>query len=422
MNLLFMSADDMSFGSTGFSGCEFDAITPELDELARQGVSFSNGHTTVGLCQPSRSVWMTGLYPWNNGATGFNDVKTEVSTLVDIFNKKGFSTGIIGKAEHLGPSKKFRWNYQINGYSDFCGRGKSAEQYYKFVKFFLNEAKSPFFLMVNSHFPHRPFEERSRFHPSKVRVPGFLPDTSEVRGELALYYEGVAKCDHMVGLVVKALKESGKYDDTIIVFTSDHGMSFPFVKACCYHFSTKVPLVWHCPKLFKPRSVDCFVSGIDIFPTLLDLLGLPKTKTDGASYRQALENGTCLSEEVYTCLCQLYSGRYFQTRAIHNEEYCYVLNFWSDGSTEFVEDGSLDHQASVQSIKKFNPGMYKKLRHRSFEELYDIRKDYYATTNIAGEDSEAKTKMRNVMFRHALKSNDGTVLDHQMFKRRAKIL
>jgi N-sulfoglucosamine sulfohydrolase len=404
MNIVFISADDMSYYSMGLANCEISTISPNIDELGRTGAFFTNAHTTVGLCQPSRSVWMTGLYPWNNGATGFNNVFDHVHTLIGILARKGYQTGIIGKAEHLTPSHKFDWNYKINGYTRFAKWGKDAECYYELTKNFLKVTKKPFFLMVNSHFPHRPFEEKSRYNKNEVKVPSFLPDTPEVREEISLYYEGVSRCDYTVKRVLDALKETNSYEDTLIIFTSDHGMAFPFVKACCYHFSTKVPLIWHNPLLIEPKIVNDYVGGVDIFPTILDLLNI-KAKSDGDSYKNSLQGNQKFKEEVYTCLCQLYSGEYFQTRAIHNKDYCYIINFWADGIKEFHEDGSLENQPSLKSLKLNHPKMYKKLRVRSKEEFYNLEKDPFARNNILSNSLEKK-KMRQLMIRYAKKTND----------------
>lgn len=410
MNILFVSADDMSYHSTGLAGCKIPNITPTLDKLGNEGVFFQNAHTTVGLCQPSRSVWTTGLYPWNNGATGFNDVFIHVTTLIEILNSQGFSTGIIGKAEHLSPESKYNWNYKINGYTRFAQWGKSANQFYELSKTFFSIAPQPFFLMVNSHFPHRPFDNKSRFNVNDIDVPGFLPDTPVVREELSLYFEGVKRCDHTIELVLNALKESGKAEDTLIIFTSDHGMAFPFVKACCYHFSTKVPLIWHYPKLFTPKINKSYVSSVDIFPTIMDLLNLP-CEVDGRSYKDALKENSPFKQDVYTCLCQLYSGQYFQTRAIHNKDHCYILNFWADGVKTFHEDGSLEHNPSLQSLKLHRPNMYKKLRFRSPEEFYNINKDPFAIKNIKENSVEKKT-IRKLMYDYAIKTKDEIVIRH----------
>lgn len=409
MNIVFISADDMSYSSTGLAGCEFSAITPNIDKLGQEGVFFTNSHTTVGLCQPSRSVWMTGLYPWNNGATGFNDVFQHVTTLVEILSNKGYATGIIGKAEHLTPHNKFDWNFKINGYTKFLHWGKDAERYYELSKTFFATTHKPFFLMVNSHYPHRPFENKSRYKKEDVLVPEFLPDTPEVREEISAYYEGVSRCDFIVKRIIDALKDTGSYEDTLILFTSDHGMAFPFVKACCYHYSTKVPLIWHYPKLLKSKIVHDYVGGVDIFPTILDLINTKKN-VDGQSYKNTLLTGQKFKNDVYTCLCQLYSGEYFQTRALHNENYCYILNFWSDGIKAFQEDGSLEKQLALESLKKHHPKMYKKLRFRSNEEFYDLKKDPFARNNLNSNIHE-KRNMKRLMLEYARKSKDNLAID-----------
>jgi N-sulfoglucosamine sulfohydrolase len=422
-NILFISADDMSYNSTGVSGCCLENITPNIDWLANNGVFFKNAHTTVGLCQPSRSVWMTGLYPWNNGATGFNDIKKETTTLNEfILNKflcKRYTTGIIGKSEHIGPFEKFNWEYRIQGYTDLVGWGKDNKAYYDFTKSFLQHVKEPFFLMVNSHFPHRPFAEKSRYKPCDVSVPGFLPDLFEIRKELANYYEGVHQCDICVGEIIKALKESGRYEDTLIIFTSDHGMAFPFVKANCYHYSTKVPLIWHFPKKFKPKMENNFVSGVDIMPTILDLIGIKINfyLFDGKSYLNLLtKKKEDFKKEIYTCLCQLWSGEYFQTRAIHNENYCYILNFWSDGDRQFSEDGSLDDQASCLAIKENFPEMYQKLRYRTPVEFYDLKVDPFAQKNISNGKKIEKQKMLNLLKKYAIDTKDNYTIKNLNIK------
>lgn len=406
MNIVFISADDMSYNSTGMSGCEIPDITPNLDKLGQEGVFFENAHTTVGLCQPSRSVWMTGLYPWNNGAVGFNCINEHITTLPDILKNRGYTTGIIGKAEHLCPDHKFKWSQKILGYDKITGQGKNINAYYNFCKSFFSSVPDPFFLMVNSHYPHRPFEKKTRYDPSSVKVPGFLPDIPEVRTELAQYYEGVKRCDLTVGEIIRALKESGKIDNTLIIFTSDHGMSFPFVKANCYHFSSRIPLIWHCPEVLKPKISDTYVSSVDIMPTILELLGLQKTDMDGTSYLNTIKKGSSFKNNAYTCLCQLWVNRNFQTRAIHNEDYCYIVNFWSNGKNEFIECGCNSESLSMCGITRTDMKMHNKIRFREPEELYNIKNDPFAKTNIASKDKKGKLKMMHLMKNYAEKSND----------------
>lgn len=411
MNIVFISADDMSYNSTGLSGCRLFDVTPTLDWLGKNGAFFQNAHTTVGLCQPSRSIWMTGLYPWINGATGFNPIFDHITTLINLITKT-HSTGIIGKAEHLSPDKKFNWNFKINGYTNFCKHGKETKPFYELSKCFIKTAKNPFFLMINSHHPHRSFPTKSRYSTKEIDIPGFLPDDVRVREELSLYYEGVRRCDDTVRVILDVLSETNNLEDTLILFTSDHGMAFPFVKANCYHFSTKVPLIWYCPKLITPKIIDTFVTSIDIMSTLLDFIEEVKYKpaTQGESYKNTLINGSKFKEEAFTCLCKLYSGKNFETRAIHNKDYCYVVNYWSDGKTQFVEDGCGDGVPTMKAIKKHRPNDYKKIRLRCFEELYDLQSDPFAQNNLIGQNNNAYKKMRFLLNKYAIETNDKLTL------------
>lgn len=129
--------------------------------------------------------------------------------------------------------------------------------------------KKPFFLMANSHDPYRPFagsdqearqwgedppEYSRKILPEEVRVPPFLPDLPEVRREVAEYMTSAHRCDETVDAVLAALKESGFEDNTLVMFISDNGMSFPFAKAICCLTSTKTPWIARWPGKIRPGN------------------------------------------------------------------------------------------------------------------------------------------------------------------------
>jgi arylsulfatase A-like enzyme len=146
------------------------------------------------------------------------------------------------------------------------------------------------------------------------------------------------------------------------------------------------------------------VSGIDIMPTIMDILQLEKPKMDGESYLKTLQTGVDFKNEVYTCLCRLFSGKPFETRAVHNKEYCYIKNFWSNGKQMFTEDGSLDNNLSVQGIIRTDDSLYRKLRFRSYEEIYNIQEDPFACKNIV--DLNKKITMNKLINKYSLIYND----------------
>ena len=167
LNVMFITLDDMNRDSMGVYGSKVPGTTPNMDRLAKEGLRFEHGHVTIAICQPTRAVWMTGRYPHNSGALGFTKIKPDVPTLPETLRKKGFLTGILGKTEHVVPSRNDAFGYRRDRSEMMNGRseklyGEFAAEFFGQVK----SAKKPFFLMVNAHDPHRPFDNRK---PAKER-------------------------------------------------------------------------------------------------------------------------------------------------------------------------------------------------------------------------------------------------------------
>ncbi|MEZ6105846.1 MAG: sulfatase-like hydrolase/transferase [Pirellulaceae bacterium] len=151
--------------------------------------------------------------------------------------------------------------------------------------------------------------------PEEVSVPEFLPDLPAVRKEIAQYYSSVFRADVTVGEVLRALEESGHREDTIVMLLSDHGMAFPFVKTNCYLQSTRTPWMVRWPGRIEPNSHDQrhMISGIDLAPTLLDLLDLPPLPAaDGRSFKPLLQG----DEQEGATACSLASTARRRARTI----------------------------------------------------------------------------------------------------------
>ena len=117
-NVLMLVADDMNWDTPGCFGGAADGITPNIDQLAREGLRFSHAYVNISICAPSRSVLLTGLYPANNGAEGFQRIRQDIPNLPAELNKPGYLTGIIGKP--LRQQDVFRWSvtYRWQGVGD----------------------------------------------------------------------------------------------------------------------------------------------------------------------------------------------------------------------------------------------------------------------------------------------------------------
>ncbi len=449
LNVLLITVDDMNWDSLGVTGCKTPDITPNIDKLASEGMLFHKAHVTIAVCQPTRAVWMTGQYPHNNGALGFERINKKTTTLIQLLKKAGYFNGVAGKETHVTPSRRRLWD-KVIAYKQLQ-KGRSPELYFQETKSFLadaKQAKKPFFLMVNSHDPHRPFagsaqEEqhmkvRQRFNkniktnkqqkilpfpveanPYKlkdVEVPGFLPDIPKVRKEIAEYYTSVRRADKTVGAVLRALKESGQADKTLVIFMSDHGMALPFAKTNCYYHSTKTPMIVRLPGKIKAGSEDKkhFVHGIDITPTILDALGLPaKKEVDGESFLPLLIGMPCEERKsMMTVFHQTAGKKKFEMRAVHVNKYYYIRNFWSDGKMVFKNESQsgLTMRAMVMAGMK-DPAIQKRVdlfKYRLPEELYDYENDPDALHNLASDPTHQKRlqHLREELLKQMTKYND----------------
>lgn len=419
-SIVLITADDLNYNSVGYTGCPIPDITPNLDAFAYDATIFDRAYVSISVCQPSRSSIMTGKYPNNNGAVGFNDICGNVTTLTELLRERGYINGIVGKETHLAPKDKFAWDFYIRTEDEEHDYGRDPESYYRYVSAFIGMAKRqgrPFFLMANSHDPHRPFagsETETRmwgrhmpttrdYAPEEVAVPGFLPDIPEVRREVAEYFTSVHRCDQTVGRILDALKENGLYEDTIILFLSDNGMAFPFAKTNCYINSNKTPLVmrWggHMPR--GMHDGEHFISGVDIMPTLLEILGIDHSGCDGISFRGILgidgqysyEN---LREEVYTSFNITSAKNSYMMRAILDERYLYIFNEWADGERQFKNESM-----SGRTFKAMDACRDPDVRARTDffllrtpEELYDTEKDPDALCNLLDGEGEGQALLR----------------------------
>lgn len=430
-NVLLITADDMNFDTPGFAGNKIDGLTPNLDRLAAQGIYFKQGRVTCAVCQPSRSVLMTGRYPHRNGARGFNPINDDVPTLGEQLRAAGYMNGIFAKVAHIAPVPRMCWDTIVQ--AEDLALGRDPKLYYQHAKeFFENtkKANKPFFLMANSQDPHRPFPgsaQEARFQdgdeegagpkrqrkieakqgkfpgvsrtysPGEVTIPGFLPELPDVRKEMAQYYTSAHRCDEIVGEVLRALKETGYEENTIVMFLSDNGISQPFAKSNVYATSNRTPWVVKWPRKIQGGQVDekNFVSGIDFLPTVLDAVGLkPLDGVDGQSFLPLTRGESQAGRDrVVTVYHETVAKRDFEMRCITDAKHTYIFNGWSDGKTQYRSEpfGGLAFKA-MQSAATTRPEIdqrVKMLVYRVPEELYDVQADPDALHNLIDDASQA---------------------------------
>lgn len=430
MNILLITADDMNWDAVGAFGCPTQGTTPNLDRLADESMRFNHAHVTIAVCQPSRSALMTGRYPHRNGGEGFYHLRFEgVPILPNLLRQAGYAVGILGKLGHSTPYADFQWDMAYDMAQ--LGMGRNPEMYYRHTQAFMQQALAanrPFFLMANSHDPHRPFygNDRAewysqthppavppsrRFHPEDVVVPKFLVDIAEVRLEIAEYYNSVRRCDDTVGYLLDALDESGAAKDTLVMFLSDNGMAFPFAKTNCYLNSTRTPWMARWPGVIEPGRVDDvhFISGIDFMPTALDVVDVEFPEgMDGRSFVPVLRGEKQAGREmVFTQFHQTSARRNFPMRCAQTKRFGYIFNPWSDGEREFKNESQSGRswKAMVDAAKGSEKiaERTKLFSYRVLEEFYDFENDPAALNNLvydrryAGEVQEFRDALERWM-------------------------
>lgn len=417
-NVVMIVADDMNWDTPGCFGGAADGVTPNIDRLATQGMRFWHAYVNVSICTPSRSVLLSGLYSCNNGAEGFQRIRAGTETLPAVLNKSGYVCGIVGKP--LRQQELFRWSmtYRWQGVGDEDRWGRDPETYRRFARslFAMSKAsQQPFFLMANSHDPHRPFaggkatrdlDERvpaSRtFSADEVNVPAFLPDLPAVRRELAEYCTSVRRLDDMVGVVLDELNEAELVENTMVIFLADHGMPFPGAKFNCYPDSVRTPLVVRWPGHVEAGSVDRqhMVSGVDLMPTILAAVGLPVGKSDGRSFLPVLQGEAQDGrDQVFAQFHHIHGKDALPMRSVLTKDAAYVFNPWSNGQRRFGRNGG-DTFRAMQQAAVDDARMAARVNHLSYrtvEEFYDLRVDPGCLNNLLGDSQALDAEQRKLL-------------------------
>ncbi|MFO7824363.1 MAG: sulfatase [Cyclobacterium sp.] len=435
-NVLLITADDLNYNSVGVYGCTVSDITPNLDNLAGEGMRFTNAFVNIAVCQPSRQSIMTGRYPHTNGALAFDPIDEAVPTLQEQLTRAGYLNGILGKEIHLKPTEKFSWDYYVRegDLSSGLGIGRDPDLYYQHAMAFFNKSRKedkPFFLMANSHDPHRPFagsEQEKRLwgddlpvvtrtiQPEEVTVPEFLPDLPEIRREIAEYYTSVYRLDQTVGALMQALDDSGMAENTMVMFISDNGMALPFAKSNCYLNSNKTPWIVSWPGEIPGGKVDSthFISGIDFMPTILHALHLPVVPDmDGTSFLPVLKGKTQKNRtRVFTEFHRIFAGIDYSMRCVQEGDYGYIVNFWSDGEHQIRGDAASGRTyAAMKEAAAEDAAVAERLQmydYRVPEELYDFAKDPDGLNNLMDDPAyqEIAAKLKDQLLREMKRTND----------------
>jgi N-sulfoglucosamine sulfohydrolase len=296
-NILLITGDDLGLQL----GCYGDhtIATPNVDRLAAQGVRFEAAYVTQSSCSSSRSSIFTGLYPHQNGQIGLGHrgftMDRAWPTIPALLKQAGYRTGHLGKV-HVMPNAAFKWDFERPGTRDI-------QQVRKDFVAFLDQGKGPFFLKLSFIDPHDDIPDQVVGVPANPLAHDAVKDfpwspggRSESKRTPASFYNSIKRMDEALGLVLKALDDSGQADNTLVIFLGDTGPPFPRGKQSCYEAGLIEPLVIRWPGHAKAGLVRGeFVSTVDFLPTVLAAAGVPMPKvtaelTEGRSLLPLLED------------------------------------------------------------------------------------------------------------------------------------
>ncbi len=436
-NVLIAISDDQSYPHASAYG-EPVIETPGFDEVARRGMLFHNAFTPAPGCSPMRAAFLTGQYIWQirEAGTHASHFPRDLTTFPLKLEQAGYHTGYTGKP--WGPG-----NYKISGWEQNPAgpsfnqkklkspNGISATDYASNFESFLDEQSSekPFCFWYGGHEPHRKFDPgigpRAGMNPEAVRVPPFLPDEETVRHDLLDYYYEIQWFDQHLLRMLRILESRGQLEDTLIIVTSDNGMSFPRAKANVYEYGVHMPLAICWPrKIEAGQQTHAIVNLIDVTATIYDVCEVAEPEAVSGHSLLSLLQGQPQHSRSHTL-----SGRErhsssrwnslgYPQRCLRTENYLYIRNFtperWPAGAPQkfaevhYGDDGrvlksrlgvehggyhdidacpTLDFMIQNRQEQSISKYFSWSVDRRPAEEFYAIQSDPGCLINLVGDPS-----------------------------------
>ena len=472
-NILFFFVDDLGRYAGIYADLQKPSLndhirTPNFDRIGREGVVFNNAFVPVASCGPCRASLATGRYFWNCGSGAFLNGKASdwnghdnpmksLPKFVDRLRDSGYFTQRSLKTFAFEASRQttamraiktvpyHRYGLYVGAAKDETQRRQRHEETLAHPRSVMRKVLAhgtgkPFFLAYGSINVHRPYTPDSGknlwgIEPDRLKglIPKFLPDSRDVRRDFSDYLGEVMAADAMLGEMLEELEKAGVLDDTLVIVSGDHGIpGVPRGKTTCYDLGTRVPLLVRWPKGIKARrTVEDYVSVMDIGPTLLELAEAEMPSMDGRSFLELLRSQK--SGWIAPTRDQVIIGRElhvhdsrvgnlpYPMRSIRSRDYLYIRNFkperWPMGAPfdaagiespgELYQmglktspayrdlDGSLTKAYMLSQRDDEDEGRWwsETMNRRPREELYHVATDPHQLQNLAGNpDHAAKLK------------------------------
>ena len=303
--------------------------TPNLQQLAEQGVLFRRAYCAAPTCSPSRAALLTGQSPHSAGMLGLANRGFVLGNfnqhIIHTLKPAGYTSALAG-IQHLTNAKYHRGAEAV-GYDHILTTDYN-QAHTAAADFIRSQPAEPFWLTVGFFETHREYPTEHDVDPAYVQPPAPFPDTPRHRQDMANYIAMAQILDAKIGHVLDALDEAGIRENTLVIYTTDHGLAFPDMKCSLTDHGIGVALIMQGAGLFQGgRAIDAMVSHIDIFPTLCELLDIePPAWLQGHSILPLLRGeAVAIRDEVFAEVS--YHAAYEPKRAVRSERYKYIRRY-----------------------------------------------------------------------------------------------
>jgi uncharacterized sulfatase len=342
-NIVVIMADDLGTNELSCYGGQ-NLTTPNIDRLASEGILLTNNYASCTMSVPIRASLYTGLYPARHGS--YQNHKTsrpDIKSVTHYLPQAGYRVGRTGK-QHTTPLSVYRFE-EIPGFETNCVSPQADYTTGGIREFITRADHRPFLLFVCSIHPHVPWTwgDSQAFNPAQIILPPNCVDNKETRALFCKYLAEIKSLDNEVGAVRQVLEETGRLDNTLIVFLGEQGPQMPFAKWTCYRYGQHSALIARYPEKIKAGTTSAaLVQYEDILPTLMDFAGGGAIEgIDGTSFLPVLF-GT--KNEHRTCAYGIHNNRPegppYPVRSIQDKRYKLILNLTPEA--EYHEKHMMD--------------------------------------------------------------------------------
>lgn len=434
-NILYIALEDI----TPMMGCYGDeyAKTPVFDQLAAEGIRYTNAHSVAPVCSVSRSSIVTGMYPSTIGTlhhrSGGLPAPAFLKFVPNLMGEAGYYT-TNQKGDYNVVGMKYDRQGKKGGDTPWRSRPDKSQPFFSKIDF--NECHSSVTKTAEKVIVKQRLNRLSPddFHdPAAAPLPSFHPDDPVFRRSWARYYDAVTQVDYRTGEVLEALEEDGLWDNTIVIVWADHGVGMPRGKHTVWEQGTHVPLIVRFPEKYqhlapaKPGSVvDDLVCLMDMAPSVLTLAGLTPPET--MQGRPLLVKGDAQQREFLVAMRNRLDTRTQFVRSIRDKRYRYMRHFfphrpYAPYETFQWEAPIYDRfQELALAGKLEGPQAEYARRFKDIEQLYDSESDPEMIHNFADDPAYAGVlkQMRQRLRDWMLETHDLGLIDERLLYERAK--